>query len=175
MNRPAFTLRRPSAFSSQCLTFAVTQAISLLTLLVLLAGGSVFGQSNYASLSGVVFDPQRQVVPGAFVQLTSLSTHAVRQVNSNDSGAFQVPGLLPGEYKLSVEARGFASLTETVRLEVGQQMTIDLNLNLSSLSGNVNVEAETINVLRTTDASTGEVVEPTSVRSLPLNGRMLID
>jgi hypothetical protein len=175
MNRPAFTLRRPSAFSSQRLTFAVTQAISLFPLLVVLAGGSVFGQSNYASLSGVVFDPQRQVVPGAFVQLTSLSTHLVREVNSNDSGAFQVPGLLPGEYKLSVEAKGFASLTETVRLEVGEQMTIDLNLNLSSLSGNVDVEAETVNVLRTTDASIGEVVEPTSVRSLPLNGRMLID
>jgi len=30
-------------------------------------------------------------------------------------------------------------------------------------------------VLHTTDASVGEVVEPTSIRELPLNGRMLID
>jgi len=32
-----------------------------------------------------------------------------------------------------------------------------------------------VNVLRTTYASVGEVVEPTSIRNLPLNGRMLID
>jgi hypothetical protein len=30
-------------------------------------------------------------------------------------------------------------------------------------------------MLRTTDASVGEVIEPTSIRNLPLNGRMLID
>src|SRR5258707_212885 len=30
-------------------------------------------------------------------------------------------------------------------------------------------------VLKTSDASVGEVVEPTSIRELPLNGRMLID
>ena len=30
-------------------------------------------------------------------------------------------------------------------------------------------------VLRTTDASVGEVVEPKSIQELPLNGRMLID
>lgn len=32
-----------------------------------------------------------------------------------------------------------------------------------------------MDVLRTTDASVGEVIEPTSIRNLPLNGRMLID
>src|SRR3977135_2639814 len=51
----------------------------------------------------------------------------------------------------------------------------DVSLSLSSLSTTVQVETQTVNVLRTTDASVGEVVEPTSIRNLPLNGRMLID
>jgi hypothetical protein len=135
----------------------------------------VFAQSNYASLSGTVFDPQHQAIPGASVQLTSVSTSAVRQVSSNDQGIFQINGLLPDAYKLTVQAPGFAVFNETLRLEVGQQLTLDVNVKLSSLSNTVQVETQTVNVLRTTDASVGEVVEPTSIRNLPLNGRMLID
>ena len=61
-----------------------------------------------------------------------------------------------------------------MNLEVGQQMTLDVELKLSSLSAVVEVTSEAA-VLRTADASVGEVVEPKSVRNLPLNGRMLID
>ncbi|HEY8188038.1 MAG TPA: carboxypeptidase-like regulatory domain-containing protein [Pyrinomonadaceae bacterium] len=143
--------------------------------LLLLVPAAARGQSNYASLSGTVSDPQQNAIPGAAVQLTSESTHALRQVISNGQGLFQVTGLLPGAYKLDVQAQGFAPLTQTVTLEVGQQMTLDVSLKVLSLTGTVNVETETVNVLRTTDASVGEVVEPASVRNLPLNGRMLID
>src|SRR4029078_213735 len=58
---------------------------------------------------------------------------------------------------------------------VGQSMTLDLSLKVATLNTVVDVTADTINVLRTTDASVGEVVEPTAVQNLPLNGRMLID
>src|SRR2546422_7361293 len=133
------------------------------------------GQSNYAGLSGTVFDPQLQAIPGASVQLTSISTQAVRQVSSNEQGIYQIIGLLPEDYKLTVQASGFAPFNQTLRLEVAQQMRCDVNLKLSSLNSTVQVETQAMNVLRTTDASLGEVVEPTSVRNLPLNGRMLID
>ena len=154
------------------------QSISRAILLVI---GCLFiqvvclGQSNYASLTGTVFDPQHQAVPGASVQVTAVSTRAVRQVTSNEQGIYQVTGLLPEEYKLSVEAHGFSLLTQTLHLEVGQQTKCDVTLQLSSVTGTVNVQSETMNVLRTTDASVGEVVERTSIRNLPLNGRMLID
>jgi len=142
---------------------------------LLLVSSTVLAQSNYASLSGTVFDPQQQAVPGAAIQLTSDSTGASRQVTSNEQGVFQVTGVLPGAYKLTVQATGFAQLTQNVTLEVGQQMTLNVGLKVSSLATTVDVKTETINVLRTTDASVGEVVEPTSIRNLPLNGRMLID
>ena len=132
------------------------------------------GQSNYASLNGTVFDPQQQVVPGAALRLTSVSTEATRQVVSNDHGLYQITGLLPGEYKLTAEATGFAVWSQVMNLEVGQQMKCDVTLSVSSVSGVVQVENQAA-VLRTSDASVGEVVEPTAIRNLPLNGRMLID
>jgi hypothetical protein len=173
MRRPAFAVRQPRVGRSRSLLLGQTGAVSLL--LFLFAALPVLGQSNYAGLSGTVFDPQQQAIAGATVQLTSLSTQAARQVNSNNQGIFQITGLLPGDYKLTVQARGFAQLIQPLRLEVGQQMTLDLSLNLSSVSGTVNVETQTVNVLRTNDASVGEVVEPAAIRNLPLNGRMLID
>ena len=136
---------------------------------------AALGQSNYASLSGTVFDPQQQAIPGASIQLTSDSTSVSRQSTTNEQGIFQVTGLLPGQYKFSVQAAGFAALQQNVTLEVGQQMTLDVTLKLSSVSSTVDVTTDTVNVLRTTDASVGEVVEPTSIQNLPLNGRMLID
>src|SRR5882672_639786 len=117
------------------------------------------GQSNYASLSGTIFDPQRQAIPNASIQLTSTSTHAARQVTSNEQGIYQISALLPEEYKLSVQASGFSASTQTVHLEVGQRTTCDVTLQLTSLTGTVNIQSESMNVLRTTDASVGEVVE----------------
>src|SRR6476646_5899812 len=125
-------------------------------------------QSNYATLKGTVLDPQDKAVPGASIQLIAVGTNAARQVTSNEDGVFQITGLLPGPYKLDVTASGFAALTENVQLEVGQQMNLNLHLKLSSLSGTVDIMADAVNILRTTDASVGEVVESTAVRNLPL-------
>src|SRR6476661_3843944 len=131
-------------------------------------------QSNYGDISGTVRDSQHLPVAGATVQLTASSTLAVRRVATNNDGHFEAPALLPDEYQIKTEASGFAPTVEKVRLEVGQRMDIEIKLSLSSLKEDVTVTAAN-EVLHTTDASVGEVVEPKSIRELPLNGRMLID
>ena len=144
-------------------------------LFLLSAPTTTNAQSNYATLSGIIYDPQQNVLAGCSVQLISETTGASRFASTNNLGSFQITGLLPGDYKVSVQASGFATLSQGITLEVGQSMTLDLNLRVASLNTVVDVKADTINVLRTTDASLGEVVEPTAVQNLPLNGRMLID
>ncbi len=141
---------------------------------LLLTSMTAFGQSNYAGLSGTVFDPQQRAIPGASVELVSASTHSARHVSSDEQGTFQISGLLPGDYDLNVQASGFAPFTQTLRLEVGQQLTLDVSLQLADVK-NAEVKVEAIEVLRTTKADVGEVIESASIRNLPLNGRMLID
>ena len=63
---------------------------------------------------------------GATVALTSNETHAERHVTTNSQGIFQITGILPGQYSLSVTASGFPQLIHALRLEVGQQL--DLNV-----------------------------------------------
>ena len=146
----------------------------LALLVLVLISPLIFAQSNYAVLSGTVADPQNHHIVGGTIQLTAVGTQIVRQVKSNEVGRFQITGLLPGDYELQIEASGFATLKQSLRLEVGQQLTLDVNLKLASVSTTMQVGAE-VDVLRTTDSSVGEVIEPAAIRNLPLNGRMLID
>jgi len=148
--------------------------LSFLFLVSLLSCPPLFGQSNYGIISGAVTDPQHLPIAGAAVQLTAKTTGTIRRVVTNQNGLFEAPALLPDEYTLKTEAAGFAIATQSVRLEVGQKLAMDINLTVGGVKEGVNVTAAN-EVLRTTDASVGEVVEPQSVRELPLNGRMLID
>ncbi len=131
-------------------------------------------QSNYATLTGTVTDAQQLPVAGATVELTAASTGAIRRALTNQQGIFDAPALLPDEYELKIAANGFAITRQTIRLEVGQKSALNITLKVGTLNEGVKVTAGN-EVLRTTDASVGEVIEPTSIRELPLNGRMLID
>jgi len=143
-------------------------------LLLLLLAIPAFGQSNYATLTGTITDSQQLPLAGATIELTAASTGAIRRVLTNQQGLFEAPALLPDEYELKIEATGFAVAHKILRLEVGQKSALNITLNLGSLNEGVKVIGGS-EVLHTTDASVGEVIEPTSIRELPLNGRMLID
>jgi len=132
--------------------------------IVLLAATTAPAQSNYASLSWAVYDQQQQVVAGCTLQLSSVSTNSSRQATTTELGPFQISVLLPGNYVLSVKAPGFAPITQEVTLEVGQARTIDFTLKVAPVDASVvDVRSDSANLLRTTDASIGEVVEPTAV------------
>ena len=62
----------------------------------------------------------------------------MRHVPSNDQG-FSTPGLPPGDYELKVQAPGFSPLTQSLRLEVGQQMVLNLSLKVASVTNVVEV------------------------------------
>lgn len=144
------------------------------TVMYLSVTALLLGQSNFATLSGSISDAQLQPVTEGHVRLRAKATGATRDIKVNDSGLFDVPALSPGEYGLDVDAPGFAALHQQLRLEVGQQMRIDLTLSVSKKLENLDVVART-EILKTADASLGEVVESKSIKELPLNGRMLID
>jgi len=145
-----------------------------LILLFLFLGSAAFAQSNYAVISGVVTDPQHLPVASASVSFRALATGELRPLTTNEHGLFEAAALLPGDYELKTEAAGFAPVSQILRVEVGQRLTVEISLRVSSVQQTAEVKSG-MEVLRTTDATVGEVVEPQSIRELPLNGRMLID
>jgi hypothetical protein len=131
-------------------------------------------QSNYAVVRGSILDPQHRPIAAAHIRITATGTGAEREVVSNGTGLYEIAGLQPGAYTLAVDSSGFQQTTKAIELEVGQQATLDLQMRLGSDNQTVTVQASR-ELLKTQDASVGEVVDQRSVDSLPLNGRMLID
>jgi len=141
---------------------------------VYLSAPIIGAQTNYATLGGVVTDPQHLAIPHAAVKLKSVQTGAERAVIANGNGLYEVDGLLPGAYLEEVSCHGFAVNQRTLQLEVGQHQTVDVmlkpGLETQTITAVANAE-----LLKTTDASVGEVVDQRAVAQLPLNGRMLVD
>jgi hypothetical protein len=142
---------------------------------LLAAGLPAAAQSNYAEVAGAIKDSQHHSMPGAHVHLTALGTGAQREVVSNEAGLYEMAGLQPGAYELAVDAKGFRKSAQNVQLEVGQHATLDIEMTVEGGSQTVHVQASQLELLKTEDASVGEVVDQQSVHSLPLNGRILID
>src|SRR5260370_35457798 len=139
-----------------------------LRLVLLFAAPFAVGKSNFAVVRGPVYDPQRNPVAGSEVQLTSAATHAVRRAISNEQGIFEVNALWPGEYELAVQSPGFASLTQTLRLEGTQQLALDLDLKLASTSSTPQVVPPAADPLHNTHATVADGIEPAALQALPL-------
>lgn len=152
----------------------MTKKLVLLFCCVFALASLAQAQSNYAVVRGSIFDPQHRPIPGARIHIVSQVTSARRDVVSNEAGLYEIAGLVPGAYALTVDHDGFKQAIQTLTLEVGQQATLDIQLQVGASSESVTVEA-TGELLKTQDASVGEVVDRHAVDSLPLDGRMLID
>lgn len=72
--------------------------VTLVVFCLATALGAARGQSNYATVSGSVLDPQRHPVSGARVQMTERGTGAQRDVASNANGIYEIAGLQQGTY-----------------------------------------------------------------------------
>jgi hypothetical protein len=135
---------------------------------------AALAQTNFATISGRIEDPSHRPLDSARVKITAKDTGAARSLISNSEGLFEAVNLMPGEYGVEVSAPGFRTLSRSVTLEVNQRMGMDFPMELGERKETVAVTA-VVETLKTQDASLGEVVEPKSIRDLPLNGRMLLD
>ena len=149
----------------------VVARIQTFTVLFLLFGLVVFGQTPTGEITGTVSDSSGAVIGDATVTVTNNGTGAVRTAKTNTSGIYDFSALTPGAYSLKIEKEGFnAEVRNNLELQVAQVARIDTTLNPGNVSTTVNVEAGAP-VLQTEDATVGTVVEQKRVEDLPLNGR----
>ena len=146
----------------------------ILVIGLFVSASCAWSQANYVALRGVVMDPQHLPIPHASVKLTLVNTGAERAVTADGHGVYEVDGLQPGSYLVQAESNGFAVARRSLQLEVGQDATFDVLLAVGPDTQTISAVAAS-ELLRTSDASVGEVVDQRSVSQLPLNGRMLVD
>src|ERR1044071_7485716 len=96
------------AYATQWLNHSlrVTRFLLVIAVCGLFGSGTAFGQaqSNAADLQGFVRDTQGAVVVGATVTARHSATNTSKTATSNDEGYYQIVGLTPGDYEVTVEA-----------------------------------------------------------------------
>ncbi len=99
----------------------------------------------------------------------------MREVVSGTDGGYRFLALPPGNYKVVTTAPGFDQfITTGVRLQVNDELRIDVALQVGTVRETVSVEANAVQV-EAERTQLGQVINTKQILSLPLNGRSFID
>ncbi len=126
--------------------------------------------ASSTSIAGIVTDSSGAVVVGASVKLTDKATNTPRTNSTNDAGRYFFANVPPGEYEIAVSKSGFRITKTIVTASVGIPLTVDLKLELGSVSETVEVTASNTE-LQTLNATVGNTVGGDLLQSLPSIGR----
>ncbi len=150
--------------------------VALVICAVLLAMSSPAGaQVNTVNLSGSVLDPQGLTVKGAHLTVKNQATGAERTATSDANGRYEIVGLPPGDYTMTVEVEGFAVLTNSaLTLTLGASAEYNPQLQLKATAQTVRVEAST-EVVDTSKTDVSSTITSLQIDNLPINGRNYIN
>jgi hypothetical protein len=138
---------------------------------ILVLSFPAFPQSSTGRILGSVHDKSDAAMAGAAVTISDVERGFSRSLVTDDAGEFVAPDLLPGVYKVTAQAKGFKTVArENVRLEVAQDLRIDLVLQPGDASETV-IVSEEVPLLNTTNSTLGGTLSNEEINDLPLNGR----
>src|SRR6266704_292587 len=131
----------------------------------------VVGQTETATVSGLVTERTGAAVPGAEMRLLSVERGTDTTTTTNDAGIYVFPTVHPGQYQISVQKQGFKQV-DLLGLIVNVQAHIEQNfrLEVGSVSESVTVEGGAP-VMSTESATVSTVVDRQFAENLPMNGR----
>jgi outer membrane receptor protein involved in Fe transport len=151
-------------FMKLCSSF--TRPFAFLLGLLLVLAGNAFAQSSNGSIVGTITDKTGGAVANASVKIVSIDRGGDARSTTTDSvGTYRVSSLLPGKYKVSIEANGFAptvvnDIDVRASLEVNASAVLEITSASSTVTveGNVGQELETQSGVISGNISTAEVV-----------------
>src|SRR5215469_12015932 len=134
-----------------------------------LAVGALAQGGATGAILGTVQDPSGAFVANADIRITNQDTNVVeRSVTTGPDGTFTAALLPVGTYVVSIHSQGFADAKiSDVVLRVTETTRMTAKLNTKSVEQKIEVQAE-VQMVDTSDASTGQAIESTTIRALPL-------
>ncbi|MBL8179012.1 MAG: carboxypeptidase regulatory-like domain-containing protein, partial [Bryobacterales bacterium] len=130
-------------------------------------------RSTTGDIQGTITDPARLAVANASVRLSNPDTGVIRSTTSDGAGAFLLPLLPPGRYRIAIEAAGFATRTvENVPVRIGDSVVLPVGLELGGVATEIEVSPDPTDPARTQQAAT---VTLGQIRQLPINRRNYLD
>ena len=128
-------------------------------------------QTTLGTIRGVVEDPSGAAVPDVRVTATNQETNLSGTAATDESGNYEIRGLLPGVYKVVTEAPGFKRFVrENVTLPTAGTVRVDVTLEIGAVTAEVTVSESTVS-LETERADIYTFRDSRQIQDLPFNIR----
>lgn len=135
---------------------------------------AVHSQETRGSIFGRITDPSGSFIPKASVSVANVETNSTITLETNDSGYFEANLLLPGSYRVSVQATGFRqSVRDGITLAVSSRADASMQLQIGGTADTVTVTGEAP-LIDTSAVSSGRVIDNRSLMDLPVLGNSAI-
>ena len=136
-----------------------TRMMQLVAILVVMGiATSVHAQNAAGSLHGTVTDPSGAAVGGAAVIALTPDGQA-KTATTNRTGAYEITGLAPGKYTVTVSAPGFSDFAQDdLNIAAGTSQLLNIPLSIAVEKEKVNVTDEGTNVDTNPSANAGAIV-----------------
>jgi len=146
-------------------------ASSTLILSLLSAPMPLAAQNSQGTILGHVVDSTGAAVSGATVTITNPATSLKTTTKTSSIGDFVFVNVIPGNYRLAVEASGFKKAeAPNLKLDVDATLRQDFRLEVGGIAEEMTVTSET-QMVQTDSASSGEVIPGKLIDDLPISGR----
>ena len=124
--------------------------------------------------TGTVADTSGAVIPGATVKVRNEKTGADRTVTTSESGVFFVTNLAAASYTITASSAGLNdAVYKETNLSVGQERTLNIVMQPTTVTSEVTVSAGELAVVETSSASVGANISAREVAQMPINGRQI--
>lgn len=150
------------------------RTVTALAIALVFYGSTAFAQSGAGSIQGTVQDATHAVIPGATVRVVNNATGVAATTKSNGVGFYQVPDLFAGDYTVTITAPGMEIYKTAIQLLVAQTAVIDPVMSAGSVSQQVTVSANEVQLTTTDSGAVSSVLENQRINQLPMNGRYLL-
>jgi hypothetical protein len=151
---------------------SMLRRISLIVLsVVLIVPATVRAQTGDGTLVGNVTDAQGAVLPGVTVTAASPALLGERVAHTDETGYYRLRSLPPGEYTVKAELAGFATYQRAgILVRAGATFTVNVTMQLSSISENITVTADSP-MVETAAPISSVLVSGEFQREIPLSSR----
>jgi hypothetical protein len=149
---------------------------SLLTvaLLVLASSVELAAQTTTGMIRGRITNEAGAPVSAALVVLTHTESGIQRSALSLETGTYAIAGIQPGSYEMRVQMIGYAAQPQTIRVLIGQTLTMDVRLRAQALQlEGITVVGTRVQETRTSEIATNVTEE--QMRSLPQPDRNFLN
>jgi hypothetical protein len=139
--------------------------------LTLLSASTLGAQVTTGTILGTVRDNTGAVVAGAVVVVTETNKGTSQNYQTDETGGYNAPFLVPGTYSVAVEQQGFKKEVRTgIVVQVDQKARIDFTLSVGAVTETISVVGAAP-LIKSDSSELGEVITEQSIREMPLNGR----